>query len=1013
MGEYLNQIINYLLTQSWQIIILVIVIAAISWLLRNKSAHIRYLLWLIVLAKCLMPPLVTIPVAVLPQERPPETITILPDEMPLVTGETSDTTIVAESPVPVPISVSAPVIKEENARAAISTRQWLGIGWILGAIVFGIIALTKALQTNFWLRRRRKSLPAEMQAKIEVLLSDLRLRVFPNIWLIDGIGQPFVWGLLRGSIYLPVNFIKIDNIEHCKGILGHELSHVLRFDAAVNFLQVIAQAIFWFHPFVWWMNMRIRAEREKCCDEMAIAHLGAHVRDYSIAIVNILVEEHKLTRPVPSLAIAGPVKNIEERIKTMLRPGKKFYRSPSIVAVTVAILLALLIVPLAFVLTARAGTNPSTGQWTKTNGPYSAMINCFAVSGKNLFAGTNGGVYLSTNDGASWNAAGLINTDISALALSGENLFAATYRGVFLSSNYGKSWNEVNNGLTNTDVVALAVSGKNLFAGTFGGGIFLSTNNGTSWTEKNNDQSNIMVRALAISGENLFAATNRGVFLSTDNGTSWTEVNNGLSTIMLRGRFVEVRDGNNISYLTTNSSSQTSPGSGTPTNIAALAVSGKNIFAGTSDGVFLSTNNGTSWKEVMTNFSVAALAVSGTTIFTGGRTINISTSTNRVLSTSSNNQVSIFRSTDNGTTWTAVNIGITDNIKAITISGNNVFAGSSGGVLLSTNNGASCNAVNNGFTNAYVNTLAISGENLFAATSGGVFLSANNGTSWTNINKGLPSTISIFAVSGKNLFAGIRENGIFLSTDNGTSWKAVNNGLTNLNVHVLAVCGTTLFAGTSGASRVVTSSTNQGQRSSAENPGGVFRSIDNGTTWTVVNNGLPEYPSVLAFAGNSANLFAVVSGNFSGNSVVRGVRRSNRSVFLSTNNGASWNEVNTGLTDTFVNAIAVSGKNLFAGTNDGVFRSTDNGTTWEKVNNGLTNLQVGKLIVNGTNLFAVSEVSSGNGIFLSTDNGANWTSINTGLMASYVNSLAVSDKNLFAGTDVGLWMLPDFLRNSH
>jgi len=181
----------------------------------------------------------------------------------------------------------------------------------------------------------------------------------PKVWLLDGIGQPFVWGLLHGSIYLPADFVKVNSAEHRRDVLGHELSHILRFDAAVNILQIIAQAIFWFHPFVWWANRKIRAEREKCCDEMAIAHLGAIVKDYSSAIVNILISEHESTQPVPSLAVAGPVKNIEERIKTMLRPGKKFYKRPSLIAVIIVLLLGTLLVPTALMLTARAETKPT------------------------------------------------------------------------------------------------------------------------------------------------------------------------------------------------------------------------------------------------------------------------------------------------------------------------------------------------------------------------------------------------------------------------------------------------------------------------------------------------------------------------------------------------------------------------------------------------------------------------------------------------------------------------------
>jgi len=294
-----------------------------------------------------VPPLVTIPLAILPQGRLPEAITILPAELPAATFERVNTAI-TEPPIP----ISAPPAKERTARLTI--RQWLALCWIIGATVFVLVAVIKALRTVFWLWRDRKPLPQELQMTIERSFSNYG--TLPKVWLIEGIGQPFVWGLLRGSIYLPANFVKVDNAEQRRGILGHELSHILRFDAAVNILQIIAQAVFWFHPFVWWTNKKIRAEREKCCDEMAIARLNTLPKDYSSAILNILIVEHESTRPVPSLAVAGPVKNIEERIKTMMKPGKKFYKRPSLVAATVVLLLALLTVPTALVLTTGAGT---------------------------------------------------------------------------------------------------------------------------------------------------------------------------------------------------------------------------------------------------------------------------------------------------------------------------------------------------------------------------------------------------------------------------------------------------------------------------------------------------------------------------------------------------------------------------------------------------------------------------------------------------------------------------------
>ena len=344
MENYLTQIINYLLTQSWQIAVLVVVIAAASLALKNKSAHVRYLLWLIVLAKCFVPPLLSVPLAVLPQEKP------------AVAFEAMDTTV-AEPRVspPAPVAMSAtPTLTERPAKVKVTIRQWLGFGWIVGVAAFLLFALIKALHTNRWLRRQRKPLPAELQSGIGNLFPGLGFKTFPKVWLVEGIGQPFVWGLLRGSIYLPADFVNVDNAEHRGDVLGHELSHILRFDAAVNILQIIAQAIFWFHPFVWWTNRKIRAEREKCCDEMAIARLGAKAKDYSTAIVNTLIAEYESTRPVPSLAIAGPVKNIEERIKTIMKPGKEFYKRPSLIAVIVLLLAALVSVPISCVLKRQA-----------------------------------------------------------------------------------------------------------------------------------------------------------------------------------------------------------------------------------------------------------------------------------------------------------------------------------------------------------------------------------------------------------------------------------------------------------------------------------------------------------------------------------------------------------------------------------------------------------------------------------------------------------------------------------
>jgi formylglycine-generating enzyme required for sulfatase activity/ligand-binding sensor domain-containing protein len=467
-------------------------------------------------------------------------------------------------------------------------------------------------------------------------------------------------------------------------------------------------------------------------------------------------------------------------------------------------------------------------------------------------------------------------------------------------------------------------------------------------------------------------------------------------------------------------------GYGVSARISALAISpapggigSSNLFAGTPDhGVYLSTENGTSWTAVnsgLTNTGVRALAVAPSGFLIAGTDGGVFISArNDVSWTQVNNGLTatdvssilingtklyagtahggIFFSSNNGAQWTAINTGLPldygDNnfyrpVTSIAAMSKNLYAGTDRGVYLSTNNGASWRVVYKGLTNIQVRCLAVSDTNLFAGTAGGgVFLTTNNGTSWSAVNTGL-TDMNINALTfspgsgGTNLFAGTNGGGVFLSTDNGTSWTGVNYDITNKYVNAFAVSGAYLFAGTEGD--------------------GVFLSTKNKRGWTGVNNGFPlkPLPSVYALSispdsgrGGSTNLFA---GTLLG-------------VFLSTNKGAEWTEVSTGLPENkYVGSLIYNDTNLFAATSSGVFLSTNDGGNWTLASSGLTNSDVGVIAVSphGTSsatLFA----GTGGGVFLSTNNGEIWTK--TTLDTVSVTSFAVNGDTLFAGTDKGIFL---------
>ncbi|MBP1655787.1 MAG: hypothetical protein H6Q31_388 [Bacteroidetes bacterium] len=274
----------------------------------------------------------------------------------------------------------------------------------------------------------------------------------------------------------------------------------------------------------------------------------------------------------------------------------------------------------------------TSAQWVETNGPSSGTVMCLATSGAKLFAGSSGGVFLSTNKGTNWTAVktGLPSTTVYSLFANGSDLFAGTNSGVYLSTNDGTNWKAANAGLTTARVYAFVARDTNLFVGT-SRGVFLSTDTGTTWLAVNGGLTSTDVRALVLSGTDLHAGTaGGGVFLSTDNGASWTERSVGLSK----------------------------------KDVRSLALIGTNVFAGTfGGGVFRSTDGGMNWTSAnsgLWELYVQCLAVSGIDLFAGTWAGGV------------------FLSSDGGVSWTPANAGLSGtNVYALALDDSNLYAGAS------------------------------------------------------------------------------------------------------------------------------------------------------------------------------------------------------------------------------------------------------------------------------------------------------------------------------------------------
>ncbi|HOZ82911.1 MAG TPA: hypothetical protein PKU82_08295, partial [Bacteroidia bacterium] len=105
--------------------------------------------------------------------------------------------------------------------------------------------------------------------------------------------------------------------------------------------------------------------------------------------------------------------------------------------------------------------------------------------------------------------------------------------------------------------------------------------------------------------------------------------------------------------------------------------------------------------------------------------------------------------------WTQTNGPEGGDISSIVTDGTNLYAGTYyGGVYRSSNNGQMWTAINNGLTHIRVGTLWLNGADLFAVTDGGLYVTSNNGNSWSLINIVLPpfTSVTTFAANATNLF---------------------------------------------------------------------------------------------------------------------------------------------------------------------------------------------------------------------------------------------------------------------
>jgi len=349
MGQLANEWVRLVVTHAWQVTALIVLIAIVVRLFARNRPHLAFVLWLLVLVKCVTPPVWSSPSGVFSWLQPTRTAAPAESQKQPENLKDGRQRSVARATVSARF-VRSPTLARTSRQlmrrprdleseslvaidsGGISSRAGhirsierivvaLLVTWLSGATL--IVAVAAFRYLGFWWHLNRHGCVEE--PRLTDLVRDLshHLKVKRSVRLLVSTGRvgPAVIGVLRPTVLLPAVLVEGKSNEALKPLLAHELIHVRRGDLWYGMLQVIAQALWWCHPLVWWAGRRTSREAERCCDEEVIAELGCSPARYARSLLGVL-ELKKTLKTAPAFPGVRPVEVTSNRLERIMKLGQ-------------------------------------------------------------------------------------------------------------------------------------------------------------------------------------------------------------------------------------------------------------------------------------------------------------------------------------------------------------------------------------------------------------------------------------------------------------------------------------------------------------------------------------------------------------------------------------------------------------------------------------------------------------------------------------------------------------------
>lgn len=334
---------SILLTHILQFSIAITAVAVVIWITGRRWPHFTFLVCMLALAKCLVPPVITSPAGIFTRHSSlafSPHLDALQEEKVVQLKQTTDPWTVQAWIPQGTLEWSAP-----GASSSIHiswTSIVLGI-WLLG---LGLVASWAAWQYFKLQRLIRRARPASesLRELTKRLQRKLRMRRDVEVLVSEENYGPACVGFFRPKLVIPSVLVSRWSDRLLRPVVAHELVHARRGDIFWGYLQFAAQLIWWFHPLVWWLGRRAHVLCERCCDEEVVASTDCTAGDYAESLVRVL-ELKSAFRAMPAGHTMSPVEITSQRLERLIKRCGHYSKGTSYMSWVVTAVLAALMIP--------------------------------------------------------------------------------------------------------------------------------------------------------------------------------------------------------------------------------------------------------------------------------------------------------------------------------------------------------------------------------------------------------------------------------------------------------------------------------------------------------------------------------------------------------------------------------------------------------------------------------------------------------------------------------------------